>query len=386
MGGMIDAMLGAAVDVFRLRQYFNVITRTRELAEGFRDDGRLVAAVGRALPRLRLEPGRSRPSVDPFPPVRSRPSRALQGRRVGLVATGGSGALASVVGVARAFEEAGVHPAVISLCSGSALFGFPLAAGLPAAEVAAFSLALRPEDYIDVSVTRLATLLPRGGRGFGGLVKSDRIEGTYRQLLGDRRLGDLAIPAYAPIWSVEHNRVDYIGPATHPDLPVARAVHMAIALPLFLQPVLYEGEHWCDGGIVDIFPVHPVLDIEEPCDGVVAVNGFYPPNFAGEDASGWESRRWSIFYAASQVRTCQQIQLARENLRRLEAATEVAMIEPVPYSKVRGAGFYLQFLDNRGWAEFMRQGRVAGRDALARLGRAQRRAPRTVPTAGRVHA
>ena len=203
-------------------------------------------------------------------------------------------------------------------------------------------------------------------------------------MLGDRRLGDLQIPAYAPIWSVEHNRVDYLGPATHPDVPVARAVHMAIALPLFLQPVPFDGEHWCDGGIVDIFPVHPVVDIESPCDGVVAVNGFYPPGFAGEDASGWERRRWSILYAASQVRTCQQIQLARENLKRLEAVTEVAMVEPVPYNKVRGAGFYLQFLDNREWAEFMRQGRVAGRDALARLDRAQRRRSQT--PRGRRHA
>ncbi len=376
-------MLGAALDVFRLRQYFNVITRTREIADGLRDDGRLLAASGRALARAPLEPGRSQPSIDPFPPFDSRPPRGLGGRRVGLIATGGSGALASVVGVARAFEETGVRPAVISVCSGSALFGFPIAAGLPAAEVAAFSLALRPEDYIDVAWTRLATLLPRAGRGFAGVVDGARIEATYRRLLGDRRLGDLPIPAYAPIWSVEHNRLEYLGPATHPDLPVARAVHMAIALPLFIQPVPLDGENWCDGGIVDIFPVHPLLDIEPPCDAVVAVNGFYPPGFAGEDATGWERRRWSILYAASQVRTCQQVELARQNLKRLEAAADVAMVEPVPYAKVRGAGFYLQFLDNREWAEFMRQGRAAGRDALARLRRVRRAEPRAAATAGR---
>lgn len=197
-------MLGAALDVFRLRQYFNVITRTRELAEGVREDGRLLAAAGRALARAPPGPGRSRPSVDPFPPVGSRSSRGLGGRRVGLVATGGSGALASVVGVAHAFEETGIRAAVVSVCSGSALFGFPISAGLPATEVAAFSLALRPEDYVDVAWSRLATLLPRAGRGFAGVIDGARIEATYRRLLGDRRLGDLPIPAYAPIWSVEH--------------------------------------------------------------------------------------------------------------------------------------------------------------------------------------
>ena len=60
-----------------------------------------------------------------------------------MLATGGSGALASVVGAARALEEAGIRPAVISLCSGSALFGFPIAAGIPADEVAAFTLGLQ---------------------------------------------------------------------------------------------------------------------------------------------------------------------------------------------------------------------------------------------------
>ena len=79
----------------------------------------------------------------PFPPPQPLRVDWLEGRRLALMATGGSGALASVVGAARALEEAGVRPAVISLCSGSALFGFPVAVGIPAAEVAEFLLALR---------------------------------------------------------------------------------------------------------------------------------------------------------------------------------------------------------------------------------------------------
>ena len=38
----------------------------------------------------------------------------------------------------------------------------------------------------------------------------------------------------------------------------------------------------------------------------------------------------------------------------------VAMIEPVPYEKVRGLGFYRQFLNNSEWPQFMRSGRSAG--------------------------
>ena len=210
---------------------------------------------------VRLPTDRWPPSSSPFPAL-GEPGPPSAPAGVALLATGGSGALASVVGVARAFEDRGMKPALISLCSGSALFGFPLAAGFSAAEVAEFVLALRPADYVDVDWRRLMRLAPTLGRGFAGIVRGARLEATYREFLGDITLGELPIPAYAPIWNVEENRLEYLGPRTHPDVSVARAVRMAVALPLFIAPVALEGLSWCDGGIVDIFPVRPALDIE----------------------------------------------------------------------------------------------------------------------------
>jgi len=359
-------MLGPVLDVFRLRQYFDVITRTRELWSSARDDLAFFNDVRRvyvSFPSDRWPEPRS-PFVMPAAPAARTPST----ERVALCATGGSGALASVVGVARAFEDRGLRPSVISLCSGSALFGFPLAAGFSADEVAAFTLGLRPDDYVDVDWRRLAMLVPTLARGFAGIVRGDRLEATYRELLGDMTLRELPIPAYAPIWNIERNRVEYLGPRTHPDVTVARAVRMAVSLPLFIEPVQLQGQWWCDGGIVDIFPVVPVLDIERPADAAVAVNGFYPPGFAGEDVTGWQAHPASIVTIAGQVRTCQQAELARVNLGRLRAAMPTAMVEPVPYTKVRGLGFYRAFLNNDEWPVFMVAGRRAGSRALDELG------------------
>jgi hypothetical protein len=148
----------------------------------------------------------------------------------------------------------------------------------------------------------------------------------------------LPTPAYAPIWKIESNRLQYIGPRTDPDLRVARAIWMAVSLPLFRQPMPLDGGLWCDGGIVDSFPVHPILDTEPPAD-VVAVNAFYPPGFAGEDESGWHYSPARIMHIARQVRSRQQVQVARENLARLRASTDVELLEPVPYWKVRATGF-----------------------------------------------
>ena len=357
-------MLSPVIDVFRLRQYFNVLTSARELAGLVREDVGFLNTVRRALVTLPFEQS-VQVETDPFPePHRRALDAALRGRRFGLVATGGSGALASVVGVWRALEESAIRPDVVSVCSGSSLFGFPLAAGIPAEEVAEFTLALRTEDYVDVNWTDIASLLLDVGRGFAGMVKGERIEETYRRLLGDMRLRDLEVPCYAPIWNIEENRLEYAGPRTHPDLPVARVVRAAIAIPLFIDPVLIDELHWCDGGIVDIFPVRPLLEIEDPCEVVLAVNGFYPPDFAGESAHGWREKRASVLRIASQVRTSQQIELARTNLERLRAETDVMMIDPVPYSVVQGAGFYKHFIDRSSWADFMRMGRAEALHAL----------------------
>lgn len=356
-------LLDAAVDIFRMRQYFDIIVRARDVAEALRHDARFLDTVRRGLLPLptdhRGEPG------PVFRPLRGRPPATLNGR-VGVVATGGSGALASLVGVARALEEADTSVAVYSMCSGSALFGFPLGVGMPAAEVAEMTASLRPADYVDVGWREVATLLPTLARGWAGLLRGDRLEAFYRRHLGDLTLGQLKIPTYAPIWNVEHNRLDYLGPRTHPDLPVARAVRMAVSLPLFVQPTEMNGLRWCDGGIVDIFPVRPVLDIEPPVDTAVALNCFYPHEFRGEDLTGWDRRALSIIYAAAQVRTCQQVELAREHLARLRALAPTILVEPVPYWKVAGTGFYEQFLDSREWPAFMRAGHATTLAALRR--------------------
>ncbi len=357
-------MLGPVLDVFRLRQYFDVIVRARDLIEGVRDDAGFLDDVRRAVVALPIDAWPE--PASPFRPIESRIVSETS-PRVALCATGGSGALASVVGVARAFEERAMRPSLISLCSGSALFGFPVAAGVPADDVAAFTLGLRPPDYVDVDWRRLALLGPTLARGFAGIIRGERLEATYRELLGDMTLGEMPIPAYAPIWNIEDNHVEYLGPTTYPDVSVARAVRMAVSLPLFVTPVELGGSSWCDGGIVDIFPVIPALDLEPRADAVVAINGFYPPEFAGEDATGWEQRAASIVSIAGQVRTCQQSELARVNLRRLRAAMPVAMTEPVRYEKVRGLGFYRQFLNNREWPQFMRAGRASGLNALDEL-------------------
>ncbi len=356
VGRRSDSVLDAALDVFRMRQYFDVIVRARDLATAIRKDATFLDTVRRGFLPLPFD---RRPAPGHvFGPLRGAVPPPLPGR-VGVVATGGSGALASLVGVAKALEDSGTEVSVYSVCSGSALFGFPLGAGMSPHEVAELTASMRPGDYIDAGWREIAALIPTLARGWCGILRGDKLEAFYRGHFGDLTLAQLRTPTYAPIWNVEHNRLDFVGPRTHPAMPVARAIRMAVSLPLFVQPTVLDGLSWCDGGIVDIFPVRPVLDIEPAVDTAVAVNCFYPHEFGGEDITGWDDRPLSIVSAASQVRTCQQAELAREHLARLRRQARTLLVEPVPYGKVAGTGFYEQFLDTREWPEFMRAGREA---------------------------
>lgn len=355
-------MLSYAIDLQRVRQYLNHVLRAQAIANAVREDTAFLAQVRRGL--LPLPTDAPAGPLDPFPDDPQMDMPGMVDRRVAVIGTGGSGALASVVGVARALEVAGVHPVAYGVCSGSALFGVPLAAGMSAREVAAATLSLRPSDYLDPDWKGLITAPWRLGRGWVGLLRGDRLEETYREMLGDVTLGELPTPVFMPVWNIEHNRLEYLGPDTNPDLSAARAVRMAVALPLAIQPNHLDGGWWLDGGVVDILPAEPFVGTDR-CDVALVVNGFYPAGFRGDEATGWRENPLSVLTVASQTRSMQHLQLARRSMADLERSVrDVIELTPVPYSTVQGAGLYGQFLDSRQWPEFMADGYV---DALAAL-------------------
>lgn len=359
--GFSQSALDAVLDIHRIRQYFNVIDRARTVTAAVRKDMSFLDAVRRGVAPLPFDHHSAPGQV--FGPLTGAAPRPLEGR-VGVVASGGSGALASLIGVAKALEDSGTAVSVYSVCSGSALFGFPLGVGMSPDEVAELTASVRPGDFMDVGWRELARLMPTLARGWDGLVRGDKIESFYRAQFGDLTLEQMRIPTYSPVWNVEHNQLQFLGPRTYPDMPVAHAIRMAVSMPLLMRPTVHEDLSWCDGGIVDIFPVGPVLDIEPAVDIAIAVNCYYPHEFQGEDATGWDARPFSIVLAASQVRTSQHVQLAREHLARLRGAAVTLLVEPVPYWKVAGTGFYQQFLDTREWPQFMRAGRMATLESL----------------------
>jgi hypothetical protein len=85
--------------------------------------------------------------------------------RAGVVATGGSGTLASLAGAAKALEDSGTKVSVYPVCPGPALSGFPPGPGMPPGEAAELTASARPGGCIDTGRREIATLVPALARG-----------------------------------------------------------------------------------------------------------------------------------------------------------------------------------------------------------------------------
>jgi len=344
-----------------LRSLFAARDAARDVASGLREDLAFASALYRGLgPRRRRSP---KPTPAVFGELHPFDVHALAGSRIGVVASGGSGATCSLVGVHRAFEEAGLEPVVISACSGSVLFALPWACGLTSDETARFWLEMRTADYVDPDWRALAQGALHRFRGTTGLLRGEAIERTFHRRFGDRTLGETTIPFAAVVWNIDDNRVEFLSSRHTPEMRVARVARIAISIPIFVSAVQLDGQWYGDGGIVDIFPTTPLAE-EEPLDLVIGTNCYLPPGFEGMAIGDWHEQPWSVLRASGQLRYAVYLELARDHVRRLGDRLE--LLHPVPHAEVRGAHFYETFLDRQAWPRYMRDGHAVAREALRR--------------------
>jgi predicted acylesterase/phospholipase RssA len=285
-----------------------------------------------------------------FEPFSRRPAAALRGRRVGLVASGGSGAAVALVGVKRAFEEADVQVEAISACSASVLWSAMWAAGLSAQEMADFSLSWQPEDYLDIQWTGLPRFALSALRGFAGLPTGEALEHLFDRRLWHMAAGETDVALSTVVYEIERGRVRRFGSEETPDLTLGELVRIAAARPRLAEAVRVEGELYVDGAVVDAFPVESVAGFER-----VFAMDVTPP---AEPAPTLESAG--------------RAELARRSRTRL--GESLTLIEPIPPEELHGSSFYDLFLDRRRWPDLMRRGYSAAVAALAPFSARRRRA------------
>jgi NTE family protein len=369
------------LDPFNMKVQLARLNDVGALGRRMMSDVEAVRTARRALLPLPVVDRPRKAQTKVFPRFKGRPIPSLRNKKIGLVLSGGSGACVAVAGVARALEEAGIEPQAISFCSGSALWGSMMAAGLSAQEMVDQSLNWQPEDYLDIQWTRIPRLAFAAMRGFSGIAKGEAIAKLFDRQLWHMSLGQTSIPVYAPVYNIDYGRLETFGSKLTPDLTVAEIVRIAVALPLLVESVRVEDHLYADGGVVDVFPAQPLLD-HERLDLVIGVNTILPRGFEGEDISGWTDRPMGFMTASRQISYAGHLELARRSVRRL--GRKLILIDPVDYTEVHGWRFYDLFIDRRKWPRLIMQGyehATAVLDRYRRSSAARKRRTRPRPVA-----
>ena len=360
------------LDLFAIKHQFERAAELIGLGGLVADVGFLRRARRALLPLPLIDRDEEIDASAAFPPFHRRPLPALEGKRVALVASGGGGAAVALVGVARALEEAGVEPAEIVGCSGGAIWGSMWATGMSAQEMAEFSLRWKPEHYLDVQWLKVPRFALSALRGFTGLAKGEAIERLFDERVRGMRCGQTAIPIRTIVYNMDLGRVEYFGTAETPDVTIGHLVRVAIALPLFIESVPVQGHLYVDGGIIEVWPIQPVLE-EGGFDHVIGVNFMLPKNLEPKDITGWPDRLGGLFEASRQLQQGYHLELARR--ARAQLGDKLTLIDPVEDSELHGTSFYDLFLDRSHWPRLIRQGYDTATEALDALREAHVEAP-----------
>ncbi|HET8953232.1 MAG TPA: patatin-like phospholipase family protein [Solirubrobacteraceae bacterium] len=342
----------ADLDLYNVLLGFGWARERVELLRATADPGFLLRARQALFPLPLVDRPAPTPA-DPLGPLRRRPVAGFEGRRVALISGGGAGACVSLIGVRRAFEEAGIEPELISACSGGTIWGAMWAAGLSAREMAAFSLSWRLEDYLDIQWAKVPRYAVSALRGFTGLAKGEAIERTFEERFGVLTAGDLRIPLTSIVYDMDRGEVDYFGTATQPGLRIGRLVRIAIALPAFIEAVEVDGHLYVDGGIIDLLPAEPILR-DGGFDHVFAVNFMLPPQLEPQDITGWQDTRMGVLKASRQAEQGFQLEIARRT--RAALGDSLTVIDAADHALLRGPAFYDLFIDRSRWPELIRGG------------------------------
>jgi NTE family protein len=360
----MQAMAGRAdLDLYNVLMGFGWARERAELVRATLDPMFLLRAR-RALFPLPLVDRQSPPAADLFPPLRRRRRNVLADRRVALIAGGGAGACVSLIGVRRAFEEAGIEPALITACSGGSIWGSMWAAGLSAQQMADFSLSWRLEDYLDVQWAKVPRYVASALKGFTGLAKGEAIERTFDERLGELAVGELPTPISSIVFDMDRGVTDYVGSQATPQLSIGRLVRIAIALPVFIEAVDVGGHLYVDGGIVELLPAAPILR-DGGFDHVIAVNFMLPPQLEPEDITGWQNTRMGVLRASRQAE--QGVQLEFAHRLRDALGSRLTVIDAADHRLLRGPAFYDLFIDRSRWPALIREGYERTARALAEM-------------------
>ncbi len=190
---------------------------------------------------------------------------AREGRRIGVVLSGGGARGIAHLGVLAALDELGIKPAHIAGTSSGAIVGAFYCAGWEPRRILQELKATNIPRLLRPAFSGFGLWAPSALAGAFGLLRHDAAEALFARLLGaDIQFEDLRIPltiATSDLYAAES--------VLYASGPLIRPLLGATAVPVLYQPVAYEGRLLVDGGLLNNLPIEALTDCPTPCTVII---------------------------------------------------------------------------------------------------------------------
>ncbi|GJH39723.1 phospholipase [Capnocytophaga sp. HP1101] len=169
--------------------------------------------------------------------------------KLGLVFSGGGVRALAHAGLLKALEEKGLEPSIISGTSGGALVG------------ALYACEVKPDDmaqfFKDTPVFKWSMLTFRKV----GLVDSAKYTKFFKKHFKCPTFEELKLPLIVTATNLLNGKVQYFNKGELIQPLIASA-----ALPPYFSPVRIGDSLYCDGGLLNNFPIEP---LKNQCDTII---------------------------------------------------------------------------------------------------------------------
>ncbi|MBB5635855.1 NTE family protein [Pedobacter cryoconitis] len=170
-------------------------------------------------------------------------------KKVGIVLSGGGIRGIAHLGVLKALTNAGITFSHISGTSAGSIVGAFYAAGID------------PEYALDVFMKTKLLRFVRPSLGALGLVSIEHTAQLLQEFFPDNKIENLKIPLTITATNFSEGRLVYFTKG-----PLIRAVQASSCIPGIFKPIMIDGQMYVDGGILNNFPVEPLLN---NCDFII---------------------------------------------------------------------------------------------------------------------
>lgn len=174
-------------------------------------------------------------------------------KTIGLVLSGGGARGFAHLGVAKALEEMGIKPNIIAGASAGAMMGAFISAG--------FS-----HDKL-LSIAKSASLFSLSHLLFRkvGLFDMKAIEAIYLEHFAHDCFDDLPIPLHVAATDIINCQTVYFSSGKG----LAKSIMASSCIPVVFEPIEIDGMQLLDGGILNNFPIEPLIG---KCDKIIGVH------------------------------------------------------------------------------------------------------------------